>query len=179
VTWRGSATHDKDLALVTEQIAKVIERNLSWTYQFVGEPFWWTMERLDQVPGLKPKSITHVEPLDPIVYFEFLQKVKPALFIVPLEDIAFNRAKSNIAWIEATYAGAVAIAPDWPEWRKPGVINYNTPEEFGKVFADALKGGVFDLRARWQESRDYIAANLLLSQVNRVREVVLRGLVDR
>ncbi len=179
VTWRGSATHDKDLALVTDQIAAVIGANLSWTYQFVGEPFWWTMERLDLIPGLKPQSITHVEPLDPIAYFGFLKAVKPALFIVPLEDIPFNCAKSNIAWIEATYAGAVAIAPDWPEWRKPGVINYKTPEDFGRLFNQALKGGVFDLRARWTESRDHIKENLLLSTVNRTRETALRGAFER
>lgn len=179
VTWRGSATHDKDLALVTEQLARVIGRNLEWTYQFVGEPFWWTMERLDEVPGLKPKSITQVEPLDPIVYFDFLKKVKPAVFIVPLQDIPFNRAKSNIAWIEATYAGAVTIAPDWPEWQKPGVIRYKDAADFEKVFGAALQGGTFDLADRWHKSRDYIEENLRLTTVNRVREVVLRGMIDR
>jgi hypothetical protein len=44
--------------------------------------------------------------------------------MVPLHVSDFNRAKSNIGWIEAVHAGAITVAPDFQEWRRPGVINY-------------------------------------------------------
>lgn len=177
-TWRGSATHDKDLMGFTPELCNVIGRHLHWTYNFVGAPFWWTVEQIEKVPKLKPESMQLVESLDPIDFYGFLSKTKPALVHVPLEDVAFNRSKSNIAWVEATHAGAVALAPDWPEWQRPGVITYKDHKEFEDRF-DRFIRGEFDGGKLWGESRDYIADNLTLTKVNRLREILLRDMIER
>lgn len=177
VMWRGSATHDKDLLIHTPALARVIGRHLDWTYNFVGDPFWLAMETIDAVPGLKPTSIIRTESLDPINYFGFLRLTRPALMIVPLEDNPFNRSKSNIAWVEGTHAGAVALAPDWDEWRRPGVLTYKDPADF-EVKLEGFLRGAYDHARLWVESRDFIAENLALPKVNRIRDVLLRDLTE-
>jgi glycosyltransferase involved in cell wall biosynthesis len=177
VMWRGSATHDKDLLVHAAGLARVIGRHLDWTYNFVGDPFWLAMEQIEAVPGLKPTSIIRTESLDPINFFAFLRATRPSLMIVPLEDNPFNRAKSNIAWVEGTHAGAVTLAPDWDEWRRPGVITYKDAGDFEEKMDRFLSGG-YDHARLWVESRDFIAENLALPRVNQLRDVLLRDLSD-
>lgn len=178
VCWRGSGTHDKDLMTFTPELCRVVKRHLDWTFNFVGEPFWWTLEQLDQVEGIKPTSVIVTDSIDPIDYFGFLKKTLPALMIVPLEDNPFNRAKSNIAWVEATHAGAVALAPDWPEWQRPGIINYKDPADFEAKLESFLRGEI-DGAAHWRKSRDFILENLTLPKVNRLRELIVRDLMEK
>jgi len=104
----------------------------------------------------------------------------PWVSVVPLEDTAFNRAKSNLAWIEATCAGALTLAPMWPDWLKPGVFTYDGLKGGLKPFDSALrvilsKFEDAEFQARVQASRDYIRENLLLDTVNARRwEIVNR-----
>jgi hypothetical protein len=177
VVWRGSGTHDKDLMTFTAPMAEVIASHLDWNFNFVGSPFWWTIEQLGAIPGIKPNTITVAPPIDPIQFFIFLREVRPALMIVPLDDCPFNRAKSNIAWVEATHAGAVTLAPDWEEWRRPGIINYKDRADFGRLMGEFLDGKI-DADAHWFQSRDFIVQNLTLTKVNHLRELILRNLVD-
>ena len=93
---------------------------------------------------------------------------------VPLIEDGMNRCKSNIAWIEATAAGAVTIAPDWVEWQKPGVLNYNGLDEFKSMLMRPLD----DAPERWAASRDYIMENLTLNKVNEQRARIVRELVN-
>lgn len=177
VAWRGSATHDKDLMLFTSQICDVVRDHLDWTYNLIGAPFWWTVERVQEVRGVKPTNLVVSETMDPADYFGFLTKTRPEVMIVPLEDIPFNRCKSNIAWVEATHAGAVTIAPDWDEWRRPGVITYKDKDDF-KAKLESVVRGELDTRALWRMSRDFIASGLTLTRVNDQREALLRKLME-
>jgi len=73
------------------------------------------------------------------------------------------------------YSGAVTIAPDMPEWRRPGITTYKTPDEFetkiNELMSDEkLRCNNFDL------SLEYINENLLLSKVNRKRIEVIEQL---
>ncbi len=172
VSWRGSATHDKDLMEYTAPIKNVITKHLDWCYNFIGAPFWWTIEQLDSIPKIRPNNIMLTPTIDTIEYFEFLRCALPALMIVPLEDTPFNHGKSNIAWLEATHAGAVTLAPSWPEWQKPGVINYTDTASFERQL-DKFVRGEYDGTKLWRESRNYIAKNLTLPKVNEIRAKVL------
>lgn len=178
VVWRGSGTHDKDLMVFTPAIGEVLGRHLDWTFNFIGQPFWWTIEELSNVPNVKPTSVVISPPIDPIDFFLFLKQVRPALMIVPLDDSPFNRAKSNIAWVEATHAGAVTLAPDWPEWQRPGILNYKNPADFQRILTEFVQGQIDD-EACWHQSRDFIVQNLTLAKVNHIRELVFRNLVER
>lgn len=67
----------------------------------------------------------HLNELSFIDYMVSLRTRHPGVMVKPLVDIPHNRAKSNCAWLEATYAGSVCLAPDWPEWQEPGILNYS------------------------------------------------------
>ncbi len=171
VLWRGSDSHCKDLMLHTDEICSVIGANPDWKFEFLGEPFWWTIEAIQKIA--KPQTVAVTRAMDPIEYFHYLDRQAPALMIVPLEDIAFNRSKSNIAWIEATAAGAVTLAPAWVEWSRPGVITYNDAKDFGSKLQGFLSGQ-YDADLLWRQSRDYIVAERMLAQVNDARRKILQ-----
>ncbi len=169
IAWRGSATHDKDLWGVTPQLQQALAKHLDWTFTFIGEPFWMTIEALQEVPGIKPTNIFLAETLDPIEYLAFVKRTAPALMIVPLDDNPFNHCKSNIAWLEATHAGAMCLAPNFPEWRRPGILNYKTAEDFGEKL-EAFMRGEIDGYQYWKASAEYIVKELTLEKINRLRE---------
>jgi hypothetical protein len=175
IVWRGSDSHCKDLHVYTNAIADCMV-DQEWTFEFVGEPFWLMIETLKKVSKTGRLIVTGAQ--DPVSFFKYLDKRSPALMIVPLEDIAFNRSKSNIAWIEATAAGAITLAPDWDEWRKPGVITYSDPLDF-TLQVQAFMAGNFDVDKLWKESRDYILENLDLSKVNLGRAGIIGHLTGR
>lgn len=178
VAWRGSDTHDKDLWIHTPAIKEVVASNLDWTFNFIGQPFWLTLQELSTIPRIKNSTVVYTETLDPVLYFDFLKETRPAVMIVPLEDTAFNRAKSNIAWIEATHAGAITLAPDWEEWKKPGVVTYKGDRDFQRKL-DALVRGNYDHAKQINDSRSYIAKNLTMEVVNKTRAKILESLWSR
>lgn len=175
ITWRGSDTHDKDLMLYTEAMKKAFANHLDWTFNFIGNAFWHTIEELDSIPNIKETNVVEVESIDPAEFWKFLWKTAPALITVPLWDCPFNRAKSNIAWIEGIHAGAPCLAPDWEEWQRPGIINYKDPHDF-RVKLDCFMRGEFDGAKLFKEGDEYIKDNLTLRKVNMIREVILRDL---
>ena len=71
----------------------------------------------------------HVRELPFIDYMVSLRNNSPALIVKPLIDIPHNRAKSNCTWLEATYAGAACLAPDWEEWQEDGIEHYSDPAD--------------------------------------------------
>ena len=111
ICWRGSATHNADLMTHAEPFCRAFGKHLDWTINMVGAPFWGFVEAIDKIPGIKPTNNVITESLDPINYFDFLKSIAPMLMVVPLEDNAFNRAKSNIVWLEGLHAGAITLAP--------------------------------------------------------------------
>lgn len=59
--------------------------------------------------------------------------------IVPLEDNSFNRAKSNIALIEGTLAGATVMATNLPEFSDSWCHTFRTNADFELVFNKLAK----------------------------------------
>lgn len=166
IIWRGSETHWADLAYFNEPLYEAIKASED-EWHFLGyNPALLT--NTDVAPKICPHKGEDV-----MIYNQILKQLKPRIMHVPLVDNELNRAKSNIAWIEATYAGAVCIAPNWPEWNRPGVICYDTPEDFAAL----LKTPSQDYAKCWRASMDYINENLLLSYVNQKRKDILYKLV--
>ncbi len=169
VVWRGSASHDKDLDLFSDVIAKNIAES-DWTFEFIGEPFWKSMEKFFAAGG---DRVTRTVPQDPVSFFHYLKTCAPALVVVPLEDIPFNRSKSCIAWIEATAAGAATLAPNWIEWDKPGVISYGSVEHFDSQLRQAMQIDRRELSVKRQMSVDYISKNQTISHMSEKRSSIL------
>lgn len=177
ITWRGSDTHDKDLLTVTNEMKHSLASNLDWTYNFIGSPFWATIEDLETIPGIKETSIVETASVDPVEYWKFLWMTAPALIMTPLWDCPFNRAKSNIAWIEGLHAGAITLAPDWEEWNRPGIVNYKDPKDFGDKLSSFMRGEI-DGEKHYEQGWSFLQENLTLNKVNRIRELILRELFE-
>lgn len=165
IVWRGSETHWFDVECFSKEIHEAMQTSED-KWHFMG----WPPASLlysDQ----NPKIVTH-KGEDVIIYNGNLKLLKPKLMHVPLVDNALNRAKSNIAWIEATCAGAVTIGPNWPEWNRPGVICYDTPNDYMNL----LKTPSTDYEKCWNESMNFIKENLMLSKVNEQRKRIVNKL---
>lgn len=166
--WRGSETHHADILDYTNEIFEAMQANAHPWY-FIGYRPHLLMR------NFVPPKLNYVKPVDPLIYHNNLKAIKPHVMHVPLSDNALNHSKSNIAWIEATFAGAITIAPHWPEWQRPGVLTYKDAEEY-KFYLTMLPENPAQL---WQQSRDYIAEHLVLSKVNELREDVIEKLLSK
>jgi len=168
ISWRGSRTHDRDLGIAHQIFKKAQEDLPDWSFTFLGEPDWRTQEiflasRFKLIPS------AHI-----IEYFHTFHQLGSTLHAVPLIDNDFNRSKSNIAWIEASFVGAVTVGPNMPEWQKPGVIN---TEWFLTVNAkDILRDPEF-CEKNLKLSREFIFDNLLLSKMNSKRVDIIETLL--
>lgn len=184
ITWRGSGGHGGDLDPMIGTLRLLAKVHGDWQFHWLGRPHY------------KCAAIGTVHPYqDLFSYMELFQELAPAIHIVPLADCEFNRCKSNIAWLEASAAGAVTVAPDLPEWRRPGIVRYATQDtkpgrrdppkaeapapvldSFGDAVSWAIRAGEKKRLALLAESRRFILDHLRLSQVNRQRWEILRGL---
>lgn len=174
ILWRGSATHEEDLSPIAGKLIDFINSQEfeGWKFCFMGyNPVFITSQIKDE------KRIEIVPPLDILDYFAAIRALKPSMIVVPLKDTAFNRCKSNIAWIEGTYAGAMTLASDLPEFRRPGVM-LSTEEHF----VNTLQWNIRRINEHpehvyehWKLSADSIVnSKLLLSEVNRARKQIIR-----
>ena len=165
ISWRGSRTHDRDLNQAHGFFDSIKAMLPHWKFVFLGEPAY-------QVHDWFPANRRRVIPsMDIIEYFHTFKALGSTFHVVPLEENDFNRAKSNIAWIEATWAGAATIAPyNMDEWQKPGILHSPFFGCDSALFTDA---------SVWQDavkkSRAYIEKNLLLSHVNKQRARILES----
>lgn len=176
--WRGSDTHHVDVADYMPEMIEVIEKRKDVNWHFFGfNPILLT--RLIPHVG---STWTFVGPEDIIIYYKKLRGVRPELMHVVLSPNEFNLNKSNIAWLEATTAGAVCVAPDWPEWNRPGVVNYKAKGQFMEMCTSYVETmtNVNDLPLGeyWEASMTYIQENLLLSKVNKQRADMIQKLRD-
>lgn len=152
VLWRGGLSHIADIASVANDFQMVAAEHPDWKFMFIGCDPWPVTQRLDP----KRYSVLGTVPL-PVLH-RLVRQRSFGVMIVPLEDCDFNRAKSNIAWMEGTLSGSRVVAPDFlPEFCKPGVVGYGQ----ARSFADALRQAMDEPAAEHvKASRDYIDANL-------------------
>jgi len=166
--WRGSETHRNDLLGVAPQIFELANKYKKWGWCFVGNNVWFMTDninnhyQIDELPQLK--------------FWKFIRKTNAGIQINPLAFNRFNVGKSNIAWIEGTFAGSCCIAPELPEWKRPGITLYDSPNDF----KDKLDNLIKDKKIRemnFKTSRKYIIDNLLLSDINKKRLNILEELI--
>jgi hypothetical protein len=168
VLWRGSSTHDADLISVGNQIVAAQKTNPKWVFHFQGYNPWYLTERMDE------KRTTVGEPVDIGPYISLIKELSPKVMIVPLAEEVFNLSKSNIAWIEGTLAGAVVVAPDWPEWRRPGIIRYNPQDArtFTVALQTAMELSDAERQSMVDDSWAYINQHTLLNEnKNRLKAI--------
>lgn len=166
VSWRGSKSHRRNIREYAKQIEKTANNNPDWVFKFFGFNPEFFDEKL---------NYNHYDIVELFESFDRLKRFNSKIHIVTLYDRPFNKSKSNICWIEATISGSVVLAPDWEEWRMPGIVNYTTKEDFADKL-QAMLDGDYNLTQLFEQSRDYILNNLSLEIVNRDRVKILQEL---
>ena len=172
IFWRGSASHQADLDSVEAQIREFMLSDFgkTWTLHFMGyRPYRITNE-------IPPERCIVGGGMDVIDYNDYFMTLQPGITIVPLCDHEFNHSKSNICWLEATLSQSLVVAPDFEEWRRPGIFNYKEPKDFREALMAAMDCVENESYSRVDESWDFILKNLLLSQSNEKRWEILKSL---
>jgi hypothetical protein len=119
VVWRGSKTHAGDV-----EVGKAKFFELAQTHKFVffGRPPAWA----------RNMNHEHVPETHYVTYMALLHRCAPEFMFVPLADVPFNHAKSDIAAQECYAVGAKLIhngvgeysgLPDWQEPRWLSTVN--------------------------------------------------------
>lgn len=161
VAYRGGTTHEVDVYSHIDDWSIIINGNKDFDFYFLGARFPY----MESICGDNYNAMVGMHIID---YFKFFCNLNPNIFIYTLKNTQFNKAKSNISWIEATYAGAAVIAPEFlPEFANmPGIITYN--KSMSIVFNN-VKEPINRLAIVNDLSWQYIKKNLLLSEVNNLR----------
>lgn len=168
IAWRGGDSHFADIFLMGGSLIGAIKKYPEWVFSFLGFNPWF----------LGPhKNLFYVPAQDPLLYFKNIAKLAPYVFHVPLVDSKFNRCKSNIAYIEASYSGALCLAPDWEEWKVPGILSYKDEKEFSASIEAIIQGRI-DVRKLSNKAWEYITDNLMLSKVNNLRADLVKKLLS-
>lgn len=173
VLWRGTRTHDRDVASCATEIVQAAVKFPETEFVFLGaDPCAWEVsERIKNCQRV-------LNPMDPFMFFQAEMELCPKILIAPLSDNNFNRSKSNIAGIEAALAGAVCLAPDWEEWRMlEGAYFYKTAKEFGSMLNHLLTYSEQEIIGSANRTFNWICDNLTLNQTNELRLKALEGLL--
>lgn len=132
VVWRGSPSHFRDVLSVTPDLTTIINDSKGWEFEFIGDRLWFLTDRCN------PERIAHTRPMTVPTYFKYMRQIAPKVVITPLVDSKFNRAKSNIAWMEATLSGAVCVCSNLPEWQDSGAMRYISKPDGSSTFSQVL-----------------------------------------
>lgn len=153
ISWRGSNIHEEDWFCRINNLKNILlDRSLE-------KNFFGFMPAC--VVGTKPENIIFHPHMSVNKYMRTLCELNPAVHLVPLVNSVFNKAKSNIAWMEATLAGARVLADQIStEWHVPGCGN----------LADFSSG---DNKVAWE----FIQDTLLLSKTNELRMELITELM--
>lgn len=104
IIWRGGITHEMDLFDYRVDMREIID-----TFPAV-RMFGNVSTYIKRDLGILDKMNIPGLPLEE--YLNYLCQYNPTFLVFPIEDSEFNRAKSNIAAIEALYSGAICIVPE-------------------------------------------------------------------
>lgn len=123
IAWRGSATHVRDVSLISMPMMKFAADHKEALFHVFGDQPWWMSLMQCDWQWHQPSHVG--------MFMESFKQTKPRTIVVPLVDDEFNRAKSNIAMLEATMAGTLCIASNLPEFE--GSLLFKDAESFGKI----------------------------------------------
>lgn len=177
VAWRGSSTHVKDLMTYGKEIIELINSHQDWVFSFIGYKPWFLIESVKN----KNQIVTY-DAIDVMEYHRVMYNIWPAILHVPLHFSEFNKAKSNIAWIEGTFFGSACVTPELSGWPKKeevssfaSSLSYSSPEEYLMVMKGIMAWSDAGREKLVQNSSKCIP---LLSNANKRRVEILHELLN-
>jgi hypothetical protein len=153
---RFTAVHSFDI----NDVVETINENKDWEFRFQGSRFNFLENRTGD-------NHTYTDPLTIMQFYQSYHNLNPSIAFFPLLNNVFNNGKSNISFLEATYAGAAFMGNrNLLEFNLPFIIPIQNgfKEEFLKVKDDSYR-----LEMLNNDSWDWICENRLLSKVNELR----------
>ncbi len=151
--YRGGGSHRADVAESADLITSAINANKDWTFLIAGDRF----ESIELQTGDNHHIVPYMSLMQ---FFRYLFNENPCVGFFPLRDTVFNRGKSNISWMEYTYAGAATYGnTSLPEFHPNFVLPISG---FMQIEAGAYQ-------SYNEESWGYICDTLLLSDINKIR----------
>lgn len=169
IYWRGGSSHERDLRSYSDTIIAAVKEFPEWKWDFIGAKFWFLHDEFKNEERVK-----FTDWMTTLDFHKHLVKNENALCIVPLADNSFNHAKSNIAWLEASYAGTTALVPEWDAWKMPGAVSYEDQSSFRESLFNILRlDNYHNISSCASQSWDHIKENLLLSNTNKKRLEIL------
>jgi glycosyltransferase involved in cell wall biosynthesis len=111
ICWAGTATHDKDVELLSPVLDAILPKYPHVQFIYFGEelPEWMVGKWFDRV--------VHSEWVALSRYPDRLRYLSPHIFLCPLVDERFCHGKSAIKAFEATLAGAAVICSPLPPYQ--------------------------------------------------------------
>lgn len=168
ILWRGSDTHNADFDAYKKEILELMDETPEYTWGFFGYCPQWA---IDHLPSNRIKLWAN----DGVIEFiKKMIKLAPEIVYVPLENIPFNHAKSNIAWQEATLAGAKVVMPNWIEWERLPGFKYSDNASFKNAFRLALHDQFSNNTVK--SAKKFLHQGYNLSGVNQKRVEIIETL---
>ncbi len=173
IGWRGGDSHNEDLMDLGDAMVRVAQETEGETmWHFIGfNPYFL-------LSGFPRESVkVHMWMGNVLTYLRFMAKLRPLVLAVPLSDTAFNRAKSSISVLEASWMGALPVAPKWL-WGcdLPGVLTYTSKAEFEAQLLTAARMPEPERLARVAELQAAVKKEWTLDTANLLRALVLKRL---
>lgn len=171
IVYRGSDSHVRDVLHFQKEILDVYAAKPDWKWDFLGFRPWFLADYM-------PKANFHGG-WEFITYYQKMVEINPDIIIVPLHDNIFNHSKSNIAALEGAVMGAVALVPDWEEWKRiPGVVTYTDKEDFKKKLLMMMDMPEEELLKRREQIKNYFETECNLDKINAIREKAIMELYE-
>lgn len=123
VNWRGLDSHHRDLELIARPMHDLYVEHTDWTFGFFGWNPYFITDHMEQ-----NRFSLYKTPI--FAYHQELTASGGCVGVVPLRDSDFNRAKSNIAWMELSLSGHGVVASPLHEFIAPGIQNFHSDQEF-------------------------------------------------
>jgi hypothetical protein len=165
VVWRGPEAHIFDLMSYSKEVNQLTKDFPDWRFMFAGFSPWFLSDTNNK---------GHIPSLDIAIYMKTLFDMAPSCLHVPLADNMFNRCKSDIAYLEGTFAGATCVVP--AHWNVPGSLPYTDGPSYYEAIKTVIKGEI-DRVAYNNISWEYIMDVLPLSKVNIERLQIINSLL--
>lgn len=168
VLWRGSDTHKLDLMKYEKDIIEAINTFPEFKFIFMGyNPSFITTKA-------KQKNVFLIAGADIGLYMQYLNELSAYLVMVPLENIPLNQCKSNVAALEASWAGAHCLAPNWAEWQHAIIDTYDPDKQdyFKEKLFENLSN--YDKSINAEPNWEWVKSERLLSRINlsRISELI-------
>lgn len=169
ILWRGGDTHDADINPYLDVMVKLYNEFPEYTWAFIG----YVPEKMLKLIDNSRIKLWQWD--DVMVYFDRICDIQPKITIVPWEKNTFNDSKSNCSFLESTVAGSVTVFPQWSSEFVPGMVGYNSVDDFyNKIKNLLINPSEIYLKASFETLQRFT-----LKELNKVRYSIASDLKNK